>query len=77
MATNRVWEVKYVVGNPEMFSRVTTAAGGPFRRTEALESAKKVADNGGGWRVWVEHAETGKRIFESEAEVNHKTGQAA
>lgn len=64
MTAQRVWNVKYVAGNPAMFSKVTVAAGGPFRRAEALRDAEKVAANG--WRVWVEHHETGKRIFESE-----------
>ncbi len=72
MATNRVWLVKYVAGNPKHFSRVTTAAGGPFLRSHALSSAQHVADNGGGWRVWVEHQGTGKRIFESPAEIEHQ-----
>lgn len=77
MATNRVWNVKYVVGNPAMFSKVTTDASGPYRRADALEGAKHVAENGGGWRVWVEHATTGERIFESAAEINHKAVSAA
>jgi len=76
MATNRVWNVKYVVGNPTMFSKVTTNANGPLRRADALKGAKRVAENGGGWRVWVEHATTGERIFESIAEINHKTASA-
>ncbi|HRQ47928.1 MAG TPA: hypothetical protein PK725_13330 [Rhodocyclaceae bacterium] len=70
MASQKVWSVKYVAGNPAMGSKVTTGAGGPFRRAEALRNAAKVAANG--WRVWVEHHETGKRIFESEAERQFK-----
>lgn len=77
MATQKVWDVKYVVGNPAMFSKVTTAAGGPFRRAEALNGAETVAVNGGGWRVWVEHHETGKRIFESESERQFKQAEEA
>lgn len=66
MAQLKVWEVCYVVGNPAMFSKVIAADGGPFRRSEALDAAATVAGNG--WRAWVKHYETGKRIFESEAE---------
>lgn len=77
MATNRVWQARYVAGNPAMFSRVTTAAGGPFMRAHALDAAEQIASNGGGWRVWVERADTGERIFESEAEKQHKAAVAA
>lgn len=75
MASQKVWNVKYVVGNPAMFSKVTTAAGGPYRRSDALNNAEVVSDNGGGWRVWVEHVETNKRIFESPAEKEHQTAE--
>lgn len=77
MATQKVWNLQYVVGNPKMFSQVTTAAGCPMKRSEALEGAKTIARNGGGWRVWVQHAQTGKRIFESVAEMDHKADQPA
>ncbi|GGZ00644.1 hypothetical protein GCM10007388_37690 [Pseudoduganella plicata] len=60
------WSLKYVVGNPETSKRTTTYADGPGRRREILEAAAKVAANG--WRVWVEHAVTGERIFESDVE---------
>ncbi|MFC5550310.1 hypothetical protein [Massilia aerilata] len=66
MATQKCWTLKYVAGNPAMFSRVRTDASGPGRRGEVLEAAEKVAANG--WRVWVEHAVSGERIFESEVE---------
>lgn len=46
MATEKVWNVHYVVGNPSMFSKVTTAAGGPFRRAEALRYAEVVGPPG-------------------------------
>lgn len=77
MATQKVWILEYVVGNPAMFSRATTAAGSPMKRREALDGAQAVVGNGGGWRVWVKHAETGKRIFESEAERQHNAAQPA
>lgn len=70
MATQKCWVVKYVVGNPEKFTRVTTDADSPYRRGEALAAAMKVAENN--WRVWVEHATTGKRIYESEVERRYK-----
>lgn len=41
----------------------------PLRRSEALESALQVAGNR--WRVWIEHKDTGARIFESEAETKY------
>lgn len=37
-----------------------------------MEGASKVAANG--WRVWVEHQQTGLRIFESEMEKATKAG---
>jgi hypothetical protein len=70
VASQKVWSVKYIAGNPAVFSHVRTDAGGPYRRADALAAAEKVAGNS--WRVWVEHHETGKRIFESEAERQFK-----
>ena len=69
MASQKCWVLKYVAGNPEMFTRVTTDASGPGRRGEVLEAAVKVAKNN--WRVWVEHAVTGERIFESDVEKSY------
>lgn len=66
MASKKVWNLKFVAGNPSMFSKVTTAAGSPMLRSDALEGAEIVSKHG--WRVWVEHAESQKRIFESAAE---------
>lgn len=62
----------YVVGNPTMFSRVTCNADNPMSRADALRAAETVAGNGGGWRVWVEHHTKSERIFESQAEKDHK-----
>lgn len=53
-----------------MFTKVTTDAAGAIKRSLALEGGNTVAANG--WRVWVEHANTGERIFESYAEKAHK-----
>lgn len=75
MATQKVWILQYVVGNPAMFSRATTAAGSPMKRREALDGAQAVVGNG--WRFWVTHAEIGERIFESEAERQHNATQPA
>lgn len=72
MATNKIWNLMYVVGNPAMHSRVTACADNPMSRAQALSSAETVANNGGGWRVWVERNRDGVRIFESEAEKKHK-----
>lgn len=68
----KIWNSKYVVGNPAMFTRVTSYAGNPMFRAEALASAEKIAANGGGWRVWVERTDTAERIFESAAEKGHR-----
>lgn len=75
MATHKVWIIKYVAGNPAMFTQVRTDASGAMKRGEALAGAKKVAGNG--WRVWVEHAVTGERIFESDVETVYKQAALA
>lgn len=69
--SKKVWCLKYVVGNPAMFARVTSCADNPMPRAEALAAAEKVSGNGGGWRVWVEHQTKAERIFESQAEKDH------
>jgi hypothetical protein len=73
----KIWSLKYVVGNPAMFSRVTSCADNPMARSEALVAAGVVATNGGGWRVWVEREDTGERIFESAPEKDYRAAQAA
>jgi hypothetical protein len=75
MATQKCWNLKYVAGNPVMFTRVRTNASGPGRRGAVLEAAVKVATNG--WRVSVEHAVTGERIFESDVEKAYMQAQQA
>jgi len=75
MSTQKCWSLKYIAGNPEMFTQVRTDAAGPGRRSEVLQAAEKVAANG--WRVWVEHVSTGKRIFESEVEKKYKNAASA
>lgn len=63
----KVWNVMYALGNT---GRIVGDAGNPHARRSALEGAAVVDKNG--WRVWVEHHETGKRIFESAREQAHR-----
>ncbi|WP_186214813.1 hypothetical protein [Burkholderia gladioli] len=72
--SKKVWNLMYVAGNPELFKRITTAADNPRARAVALADAEHVARNG--WRVWVEHADTGERIFQSKEEIafQHRSG---
>lgn len=69
MASNRVWNLMYVLGNT---GRVVSDAANPQDRAGALSGAETVAGNG--WRVWVEHEGTGKRIFESKHEIEFQGG---
>lgn len=69
--SKKIWNLMYVVGNPAMFTRVTENADNPLGRKDALEGAKTVSKNGG-WRTWVEHKDTGVRIFESDSEVQYQ-----
>ncbi len=71
MKTTKVWNLKYVAGNT---GRKFSDASNPQRRAEALEAARQVEANG--WRAWVEHHETGKRIFESTHEQAHREVEA-
>lgn len=66
--STKVWNLRYVAGNPEMFTAITTAAGGPMRRAEAIKEAEDLCRTAPGWRIWVEHVKTGERIFESDKE---------
>lgn len=75
MASSKVWNLMYVAGNPDMFSKVTANAANPLRKADALADAAKVSSNG--WRVWIEHKDTGERIFESLAEKEHRAANAA
>ncbi|MBY7854368.1 hypothetical protein KW429_11730 [Vibrio fluvialis] len=70
MGTQKVWVVKFVAGNPEIFSDIKTAHGSPMMRGKALEDAKIIGDKG--WRSWIENKTTGERIYESEAEIAFK-----
>lgn len=72
MATNRVWNLMYAVGNT---GRIAGDAANPQDRAGALSGAATIAGNG--WRVWVEHHASGKRIFESDSEKQHQAATAA
>lgn len=67
----KVWSLKYIVGNT---GREVSDASNPQRRAEILAAAQRLA--GTGWRAWVEHHTTGRRIFESPAELEHRAGLA-
>jgi hypothetical protein len=68
---NSNWLLMYVAGNPEIRFKVCSDASNPQKRSCALDAAKRLSRNN--WRVWVEHKETGKRIFESEVEKKYLT----
>lgn len=70
MTSKRIWNLCYIPGNPATRRKVITYAGSPMLRYEALAGARKIADNG--WRVWVEHKDTHKRIFESAIEKEYR-----
>lgn len=70
---NEVWNLMYVLGNT---GRSIGDSRNPQRRSSALEGAKHITDQNG-WRVWVEHVHTKKRIFESPAEAAHANAQQA
>jgi hypothetical protein len=68
----KVWKLMYVVGNT---NRVISDAENPQTRKSALGGAAVIENNG--WRVWVEHHETGKRIHEGEQEAAHRKAAEA
>ena len=67
MKTTKVWNLKYFAGNT---GRLFSDASNPQRRTDVLVAARQVEANG--WRAWVEHSDTGRRIFESKQEREHR-----
>lgn len=71
MKTQNIWLLRYVTGNPEIYTKVITDAQSPLKRNAALEAAQRIANNG--WRCWVEHKDTAKRIFESPREIQWKS----
>ncbi len=66
MAKQKIWNLMFVAGNPEIFTKVRASSSNPMKRSDALEAAEVIESNG--WRGWVEHSETGKRIFETTVE---------
>lgn len=68
--SRKTWNVKFVAGNPEIFTEVRTASGSPFTRLGAKEAFEIVANHG--WRAWIEHAETQERIAETDAEKEYR-----
>lgn len=66
MTPKKVWHLKYVVGNPRYYSKVTTEAGGPYRRSEAIDSCLNHICKD--WRCWVEHSVTGEIICQNDTE---------
>lgn len=65
MATHKKWYVRYVVGNPDIITKVTTEAESPMLRSKALEKISMIDDHD--WRGWVED-DAGHRIYETAAE---------
>lgn len=70
--STKIWNLKYAMGNT---ARIVSAHGNPLSRKEALEGAAVIEKNG--WRVWVEHHVTGKRIFEGDREREHQDSVGA
>lgn len=60
MATARVWNVCYYLGNT---GRTSSDNENPQRRRAAINAAEAMAITG--WHVWVEHVTTGKRIYDN------------
>jgi len=66
MAAKKVWNLKYVVGNPLYYSNVATDGGGPYLRSDALFYLnERICKD---WRCWVEHSVTGEVIAQNDTE---------
>lgn len=72
MATQKVWNVNFVAGNPALFNKVITASDGPFLRGQATKLALEMVGVNPAWRIWVEHVSKDERLFESAAEILHR-----
>ena len=70
--TTKVWNLMYALGNTE---RIMGDAENPQSRKSALEGAAVIEKNG--WRVWVEHHTTAKRIHEGTYEIAHRKAAEA
>jgi len=66
MASNRVWILEFIAGNPDKFTKVRRDPSCPLTKAEAMAGAKKFDANG--WRAWVFHAHKGDMLWMSEAE---------
>ncbi len=69
MTTKKKWIVRFVAGNPEIFSKVLTESGSPMMRNQAMTTVAIFESRG--WRGWVEDTE-GNRIYETSAEKHFK-----
>jgi hypothetical protein len=69
MASKKKWYVRFIAGNPEIFSDIKTEPRSPMMRSEALEAIGHIDNHG--WRGWVED-EAGNRIFETSREKDFK-----
>lgn len=65
--TITVWNLMYALGNTD---RVTGDSGNPQSRKASLEGAQVITQNG--WRCWVEHHTSAKRIYENPLEEAHR-----
>ncbi|MBN3776947.1 hypothetical protein G3O06_05100 [Burkholderia sp. Ac-20345] len=72
MANNKVWNLMYALGNT---GRIVGDSDNPQARKTALEGAAVVDKNG--WRVWVEHHQTGERLYENDPEKAHRAATVA
>ena len=70
--TTKVWNLMYALGNTR---RIVGDAANPQTRKSALEGAAVIEKNG--WRVWVEHQSSAKRIFESAGVIEHRQAAEA
>ncbi len=66
MNSRKIWNVQFVAGNPQLFSKIRSDPNNPATRSVAIKKAEKLEAYG--WRVWVESAQTGEIIFQSKAE---------
>lgn len=65
--SQKVWIVKFVVGNPEMFSQVRQSE--PLRKSDAIVQYLSIPDD---WRKWIENVNTGKRLKENDVESSYR-----
>lgn len=70
--TTKVWNLMYAMGNT---ARVVGDGANPQSRRSALEGAAVIDKNG--WRVWIEHQSSAKRIFESAREIEYRRAAEA